>query len=137
MKDSGSYLSAIAERLRGEGITVDAAVEYGWPAQSIISEITSRNIDLVVMATHDPTGAQRWTRGSVADTVIGHVEVPVLLVRASSGAGSADGFRAWHPVLVVPLDGSELAEAALSVARDLALTLNGRLVLVSQPAVES
>jgi nucleotide-binding universal stress UspA family protein len=56
--------------------------------------------------------------------------VPVLLIRAFTGAALADRFRTQLPVLVVPLDGSELAEAALPVARDLTVALSARLVLV-------
>jgi nucleotide-binding universal stress UspA family protein len=130
MEESGRYLSALAERLRGDGLRVDTTVGYGVPAQSIIGEITSRKIDLVVMATHDPTGRRRWARGSVVENVIGHSDAPVLVVRASSVVAMADRFRAQRPVLTVPLDGSELAEAALPVARDVAGSLGARLVLV-------
>jgi len=130
VEESERYLSDIAARLRDEGSNIHVAAPYGQPAQSIISNIASRNIDLVVMATHDLTRARRWTRGSIAETVIGHTEVPVLLIRASTGAALADRFRTPRPVLVVPLDGSELAEAALPVARDLAVALTAKLVLV-------
>jgi nucleotide-binding universal stress UspA family protein len=130
LEDSERYLSDIAARLRDEGSNIHVAALYGQPAQSIISNIASRNIDLVVMATHDPTRARRWARGSIAETVIGHTGGPVLLIRASTGAPLADRIRTQRPVLVVPLDGSELAEAALPIARDLAVALPGKLVLV-------
>jgi nucleotide-binding universal stress UspA family protein len=128
-EDFERYLSDVAARLRDKSLNVHIAAPYGLAAQSIMSELGSRNVDLVVMATHDPTGARRWARGSIAETVIGHTGVPVLLIRAT-GAELADRFGTQRPAMVVPLDGSELAEAALPVARDLAVALAGRLVLV-------
>ncbi len=133
VEDSGRYLSGVAERLRAEGLLVQTAVGSGLPAPSITNEITSRSIDLLVMATHDPTGRQRWVRGGVIESVIRHVEVPVLVVCASGDPAMADRFRT-QPLLVVPLDGSELAEVALPVAEDLATKLHGRLLLVGAVA---
>ncbi len=133
VEDFGRYLSGLAERLRAHGLLVQTAVGYGLPAPSITNEITSGSIDLLVIATHDPTGRQRWVRGGVIESVIGHVAVPVLVVCASSDAAMAHRFRT-QPLLVVPLDGSELAEAALPVAGDLAAKLEGRLLLVGAVA---
>ena len=53
-----------------------------------------------------------------------------MLVRAGDAEQLAARFTDQQPVAVVPLDGSELAEAALPIARELADSLGGRLVLV-------
>jgi hypothetical protein len=39
-------------------------------------------IEAIVMSTHGRGGIRRWVYGSVADRVLQHAHVPVLLVRA-------------------------------------------------------
>ena len=50
-----------------------------------LSSHTLRNknkVDLIVMASHGRSGANRWAYGSVADKVLRSTCVPVLLVKA-------------------------------------------------------
>jgi nucleotide-binding universal stress UspA family protein len=99
---------------------------YGGAADAIADEVALREIDLVVMATHGRGGLGRFVYGSVAARVLHEAEVPVLLVRAweERPGGSFDA----APRIVVPLDGSRFAEAALPVARELATALSGHLL---------
>jgi nucleotide-binding universal stress UspA family protein len=61
--------------------------------------------------------------GSVADEVLRHADVPICLVPAGS--------RPWHVGRVlVPLDGSQLAEEVLVPALRLADSFSAELVLV-------
>jgi nucleotide-binding universal stress UspA family protein len=83
------------------------------------------------MATHDRTGPQRWLRGSVAEAVVNHSPVPVLLIRAAGSIRPVERFSQARPVLVVPLDGSDFAETAVPVAAGLARVLAARLILVA------
>src|SRR5919202_406477 len=96
----------------------------------ITGEMALRGSDLIVMATHDRTGPSRWVRGSVAEAVVSQASVPVMVVRAAEGLRPAQGFDQPRPVLVVPLDGSIFAEAALPIAGELARVLDAGLVLV-------
>jgi nucleotide-binding universal stress UspA family protein len=95
-----------------------------------VEEIELRHADLVVMATHDRIGPDRWVHGSVAEAVVGRASVPVLLVGPSHTTELAELLSSARPVLVVPLDGSELAEAALPLASEFAATFGGHIVLV-------
>ena len=70
---------------------------------------------LIVMATHGCSGIQRWPLGSVADKVIHGATNHLFLVRASE-QGKTDGEAALKTV-IVPLDGSALAEQVLPVRR--------------------
>lgn len=128
MAEAEAYLDGIAAPLRERGLTVDAALPYGNAPDAIADEIAFRAIDLVVMATHGRSGLGRFVYGSVAARVLHEAEVPVLLVRAweEQRGGSSNEV----PRIVVPLDGSSFAEAALPVARDLAAAIDGQLVLV-------
>jgi nucleotide-binding universal stress UspA family protein len=127
MAEAETYLDGIANPLRERGLTVDVALPYGDAAEAIVEETALREIDLVAMATHGRGGLGRWVYGSVAERVLHEAEVPVLLVRAweERPAGSFDA----APRIIVPLDGSRFAEAALPVARELATALGGQLVL--------
>ncbi len=142
--DLEEYLATLAAQMRERGFAVETGVPYGLsPAEWIVEEIALRHADIVVMGTHDRAGLDHWLRGSVAEAVVSHATVPVLLIRAAEGMRPVQHFDLRQPVFVVPLDGSELAEAALPAAIDLAKMLDGRLVLVGvlsepgQPVIET
>src|SRR5690242_11122487 len=65
------YLDAQVERLAANGYVAQAAVPFGGStANWIVEEADIRHADLVVMATHDRVGADRWLHGSVAEAVV-------------------------------------------------------------------
>lgn len=83
--------------------------------------------DLMVLATHARGGLGRAWLGSVADALIRRVNVPTLLVHPREGAGvPAKVFD--H--IVVPLDGSQLAEESIAIATRLASLGNTRVTLL-------
>jgi nucleotide-binding universal stress UspA family protein len=129
--EAEDYLTVQARKLAKEGFEVETGVPFGGSAARwILEEIDLRHANMVVMATHDRIGPDRWVHGSVAEVVVGRAPVPVLLVGPTHGAQLAKRLTSERPVLVVPLDGSELAEAALPLAREFAATFGGQLVLV-------
>lgn len=109
-------LEPIAERLRNQGRTVEVVVRFGDPAEEIIT--TSDGADLIVMATQGRGAAGRALFGSVADRVARHSRTPALLVRGAAQSAPPEIAR-----IVVPLDGSSLAEQALPLATTLATDL--------------
>jgi nucleotide-binding universal stress UspA family protein len=129
--EAEDYLTVQARKLAKEGFEVETGVPFGGSAARwILEEIDLRHANMVVMATHDRIGPDRWVHGSVAEVVVGRASVPVLLVGPTHGAQLTERLTSERPVLVVPLDGSELAEAALPLAREFAATFGGQLVLV-------
>jgi nucleotide-binding universal stress UspA family protein len=126
--EAADYLAATAERLRGSGLQVETAAPHGEPAEAVAKELGARGADLVVMSTHGRSGLGRWVYGSVAESILRRTPTPTLLVRAWREDGDY-GDLAHEPRVLVPLDGSEFAEEALRVARSLAATLGGGLVL--------
>jgi nucleotide-binding universal stress UspA family protein len=92
----------------------------GDPAQQILQVTRDLGVGLIVMTTHGRGALGRWAFGSVADTVTRTASVPVLVVRPHTSPAAAS------PLIqrvVVPLDGSLLAEQALPVAQALAQQL--------------
>ncbi len=129
------YLAQLTERLQAQGLKVESGVPFGGsPADWILEESEFRHVDLVIMATHGREGPDRWLHGSVAEAVVHRSKIPVMLVRASETASQAAmpaEFPTPQPVVLVPLDGSDLAESALSFAAELQQAIAARLVLVA------
>lgn len=126
--EARAYLASLATELVDQGLQVEVAVPYGDAAESILLEIGLRNADLVVMCTHGRSGLGRWIYGSVAEQVLARSPAPILLVRPSGeGAELAPESGAS---LLVPLDGSVLAETALPHATSLAQTYGGTILLL-------
>jgi len=84
----------------------------GSPAEEIVRYVDKNNIDLILMATHGRSGVNRWAMGSVAYKVLRASRVPVWLVRAGMSKEVAEDRLATRTILV-PLDGSKLAELVL------------------------
>ena len=75
-------LRAEMEKLRAAGFEVQAKIDFGErPAKTIESAIRKNDIDMIAMTTHGRTGLRRVFAGSVAEHVLHHVTVPILLAR--------------------------------------------------------
>lgn len=104
-----------AECRENSNVDVTATVEDGPIADALRGHALRHGVDLIVMATHARTGIARVWLGSVADRLIRESGVPVLIVRPPSLATELmDG--ACYRRIIVPLDGSQLAERSLASA---------------------
>lgn len=98
-------------------ISVNAVHVEGDAAQSILTAITEQHADVVVIGSHGRTGLKRWMIGSIAQKVARQSPVPVLVLRTADEAQATLPGGEGQPVRVmVPLDGSTFAEAALQPA---------------------
>jgi nucleotide-binding universal stress UspA family protein len=122
-----AYLEGVARKLSAAGLAVQVALRVGEAAAEIVRYAALERIDLIALATHGRSGIQRWLYGSVADAVLHTTTTPLLLLRpTASGAPPPAEIRR----LVVPLDGSKVAEAALPLAEELARTAALPIVLL-------
>lgn len=123
-RDRERYLEAAATALREQGHHVTTMVALGDPAEQISA--MSHTADLIVMSSHGRGSMERVLFGSVADSVIRHAPTPALVVRGAQWQATA------LQRIVVPLDGSPLAEQSLPLAVELAraLTIPVHLVRV-------
>ena len=97
-------------------------------ARTLATYIRELAPDLVVMTTHGRGGIRRAWLGSVTDQLIRSAEIPVLVVRPGE-EGAAEPSAQISEILV-PLDGSPLAEAALESAMELARLWDAEISLV-------
>lgn len=121
------YLRQVAQRLIDAGLTVQDRVKIGDAASEILQTATEEKIDLIALATHGRSGLQRWVYGSVAEKVLHTTRTPLLLLRPTEEQPSLP------PALtrvVVPLDGSPLAESVLPLAETLAMRCSVPLALL-------
>jgi nucleotide-binding universal stress UspA family protein len=107
---------------------IGASVLAGYPASVIIEQAESQDDTLILMSTHGYSGVQRLLLGSVADKVAQAAHTPVLLVPA--GAKSPEGDLVKFERIIIPLDGSELAETILPYAVSLCKKIGMELILV-------
>jgi nucleotide-binding universal stress UspA family protein len=82
-QEAGDYLANLRAQLAEEGLECQTAVRRGDIAEEIILHAAGIGANLIVMCTHGRSGLGRWVYGSVADRVLRHAAVPVLLVRAT------------------------------------------------------
>ena len=77
---AAKYLEATAAALQAKGLKATWAYKQGTPAQEIINYAAEHQMDLIVIASHG-AGEIAWLLGSVAQRVVRHAPVPVLLIR--------------------------------------------------------
>lgn len=109
------YLGDVAVR-EGIEMEVELDVRFGSPTYELQQVAEDHPEGIIVMSTHGRGGLGRLVLGSVADHLVRHGTVPVVLLRAGTTVAPADRFTN----LLVALDGSGLAERTLPVASILA-----------------
>lgn len=130
------YLTRLTELPILSGLTVETCVLAQVPAQAILDAAADHRADMIVMTSHGRTGFSHWIFGSVAEHVVRDAHIPVLILRqhqlpfwtevaelldvpATPGTGVPfPNFR-----VLVPLDGSPLAETVLEPAASCTLSL--------------
>jgi nucleotide-binding universal stress UspA family protein len=123
-EESFAYLRAKADDL-DLATSVEVACETGQPADTVIRYVERHSIDLIMMSSHGRSGLNRWVYGSVAERVLRQAPCATSIINARTVSEE----RPCKSILV-PLDGSELAEQALEPGRTLAAALGADLHLL-------
>jgi nucleotide-binding universal stress UspA family protein len=101
----------------------------GSAAQALVKYVQDVGADLVAMTSHGRGGVRGAWLGSVADHLVRKLDVPVIVTRAREGVVSLSAPPKIREILV-PLDGSPFAEAALEPAVAVAGLFDAELGLV-------
>ena len=119
------YLWSIQSRFSSSQADVETQVLVGRAARSIINFAQENEIDLIVMSSHGRSGVNRWIYGSVADKVLHNAPCAKAII---------------HPQVIIepfsikrilmPLDGSSIAEQALEPVLALAEALSAELIFL-------
>ena len=120
------YLQRKTNELQFEGYDVTPILSEGDVAANICDVAEAQAVDLIAMTTHGRAGIEKWVLGSVADRVVRSARQPVFLVRPQEEPTPATPIRR----ILVPLDGSRLAEMVLPEAIELAKANKGEIWLL-------
>jgi nucleotide-binding universal stress UspA family protein len=122
------YVYSVAGSLSNEGLVASAFIHGGEAASTIIEEGEKEPGTLLAMCTHGRTGVNRWVLGSVTQKVISSTSVPLLLVRSHEPELTEQ--EVDLQTVIVPLDGSVVAEEVIPHVVTLARSLDLRVILV-------
>lgn len=120
--EAKTYLGKVTALSELAGIQTRGIVSTGSVITSLLETVHQEEIDGVILCSHGYTGFKRWALGSVAQKVARLSPVPLVLLR--------DQHMQLRPRLahstriLVALDGSVFAEAALLPAMQIAKALS-------------
>jgi nucleotide-binding universal stress UspA family protein len=132
IEENVGYLSRMAERMRDSGVKTDYAIGQGPVANATKTLVEQAGIDLVVTSTRGGSGARHWLSGGVASQIAQSITKPLLLVQ-SDPSDNGRGLRLRK--LLVPLDGSAIAESVLPYMLTVAQAFDSEIILLSVPEV--
>jgi nucleotide-binding universal stress UspA family protein len=121
------YLEDFAQKQLPKGVPRTYQIVEADPAAAILGSCSKSNAGLVVMGTHGRTGLTKIRLGSVTESVLRQVKVPILTVGPQVKL-SAAGKRIRR--ILCPVDYSDLSRAAFAHAVALSQKLQAQLVVV-------
>jgi nucleotide-binding universal stress UspA family protein len=126
-----SELYALAAECRAAS-NADISVDlHAGPVADVLEGYTRRNeVDLIVISTHGRSGIARLSLGSVTDSLIRHTTIPVLVVKPPTSYLNPQVIEGFKRI-VVPLDGSTLAEQILPRVLTLAKLEEAEITLLN------
>jgi len=116
-KVARTYLEETAAKLKkvAPSVPITPVVLEGVVETMIRTQVAKQGADLVMLTTHGRGPLARFWMGSVADELVRHLPVPVLLVRPAEHPPEYEPEPKLKHILV-PLDGEPLAEKMLNPA---------------------
>ena len=133
-RDIKSQLDDLADRIALEGIPAESSVGFGPASDTIIEMAQESGCDLIAMSTRGRGALGSGLLGSVTYKVMHESPMPVLAITPERARRHWDADYGINRV-IVPLDGSELAESVLPYAAALSgrMEMNMTLVQVLPP----
>lgn len=111
------YARSVVAALEHEGVTFRVLEDTELLSPQLGATKPDWTTDLLAYATHDSDTGRKLAWHSTLHQALTHSPVPILVCRPDSSPVRGESAR---PSLMVPLDGSEFAEAALPLAEELA-----------------
>jgi nucleotide-binding universal stress UspA family protein len=121
------------EQLRERGLDAEVRTEIGQPREGILAAAEAVHADLLVLAPRRRGMLQRAVQRGVTDDLLVNAGAPILVLPDVGSDQSARPMRllgSGAGLVICGLDGSDVAERALSLAGGLARVYDRTLVLV-------
>jgi len=128
------YLEQHRATAEAAGWQVETIIAMGDAADTILAAAGHSDVDLILLATHGRTGMQRLRLGSVSDKLIKNALCPRLVVGPNV---EIDMSTYSLERILVPVDGSDLSERSLPIARHLANLVGGKVDLLQAVSLSS
>ena len=106
----------MAESLQTKETTIESVILNGEPGRKIVDYAEKNGFKLILMGTRGRSALKRWVLGSVSDTVVSSVKIPVALVIASENAEDSTQNTHIFCKLLVVLDGLTESEVVIPYA---------------------
>lgn len=116
----------------GSGERVSTVIATGDPGEQILAVAASKGAELIVMSSHGRGAIGRFVSGSVADRVVRHAPVPVMIIGPD---GDIDPHVKIERI-IAPIEDTPLSQGALPIASALS-KLTGAPVTVINVVVPS
>ncbi len=123
-----AYLEKRAGELQSLGIKASQLVTQGNPADEILDFAEKNDIGLIIISTHGRTGISHWALGSIASKVLQRSRIPVLLIRSTESEAVVSEKELRK--ILLPLDGSQFAEAIIPCVEGLAEGMDSEVMLL-------
>lgn len=123
--EAQAYLRTVLQTVDAGPLHVEVQAVSGAPADAIVRYAEEHDVDLIVMSSHGRTGSSRWVYGSVAEKVLHHAPCATVIIRAHVAVAMFQNRK-----ILVPLDGSPLAERALEPALAIAEAVQSDVTLL-------
>ncbi len=82
IKEGEEALGEIGNKARDAGVAYEKATEEGDPGEELLKLCREKGFDLIVLGSIGKSGLEKFLLGSVAERVVRHANIPVLLVPA-------------------------------------------------------
>ncbi|HSO12882.1 MAG TPA: universal stress protein [Anaerolineales bacterium] len=79
-EEANQYVQAEVRMLRNGGATATGMIREGPVPETIIKVADEIHADMIAMSTHGYTGLKHWFKGSMAEDVVHHTHIPVMLI---------------------------------------------------------
>jgi nucleotide-binding universal stress UspA family protein len=130
-KIEATYLDETIGRIaKNATIPVHFSLLEGGAADAIDDHAKAIKADLIVITSHGRGAFARFWLGSVADKIIRHAPAPILVVRPVDDQAPSLSERPAIQRIVIPLDGSPLAERIIEPAIKLGKVFGAEYSLV-------
>jgi nucleotide-binding universal stress UspA family protein len=123
------YLEKVAVQMKKLVKRVSPLVVSGKPVEEIVKYTEKNDIGLIIMASHGRSGIIPWATGGIASKVIDATGVPLLLIKTTKPRRKTKGKHLISRILL-PLDGSEAGEAAITRVKELKFRFEAEVILL-------
>jgi nucleotide-binding universal stress UspA family protein len=123
-------LRDLASQLRAEGFDAEYEVEQGEPAREIAASADRQQADMVLLAPQHRGLLAALRHPRTTPAMLSHAPAPLLIVPEAVGPDAPPVLAGPGAQVIVPLDGSALAEQALQIGMSFARAFSRPLLLV-------